>query len=104
MIRRPPRSTLFPYTTLFRSVLHHFARVLVAVVRRLVYQLGGDLREIAVHVLGEGRVGARSDPFDRPRRDRRARRVGLEAAVVTALAQPSGRAGGHRSDLAGDAG
>src|SRR3712207_7287950 len=26
MIRRPPRSTLFPYTTLFRSalVLHHF--------------------------------------------------------------------------------
>src|SRR5256885_12924494 len=28
MIRRPPRSTLFPYTTLFRSVLHevHLAR------------------------------------------------------------------------------
>src|SRR2546427_7149111 len=24
MIRRPPRSTLFPYTTLFRSYLHHF--------------------------------------------------------------------------------
>src|SRR5256886_4199190 len=23
MIRRPPRSTLFPYTTLFRSVLFH---------------------------------------------------------------------------------
>src|SRR3712207_7980469 len=23
MIRRPPRSTLFPYTTLFRSHLHH---------------------------------------------------------------------------------
>src|SRR2546422_10925816 len=23
MIRRPPRSTLFPYTTLFRSVLDH---------------------------------------------------------------------------------
>src|SRR2546426_9376815 len=26
MIRRPPRSTLFPYTTLFRSVLHHQGR------------------------------------------------------------------------------
>src|SRR5256885_3343204 len=26
MIRRPPRSTLFPYTTLFRSVLDHAAR------------------------------------------------------------------------------
>src|SRR3712207_7472632 len=25
MIRRPPRSTLFPYTTLFRSVLAHRA-------------------------------------------------------------------------------
>ncbi len=24
MIRRPPRSTLFPYTTLFRSLLGHF--------------------------------------------------------------------------------
>src|ERR1035438_6694880 len=23
MIRRPPRSTLFPYTTLFRSMAHH---------------------------------------------------------------------------------
>src|SRR5256885_16982793 len=25
MIRRPPRSTLFPYTTLFRSVMHSLA-------------------------------------------------------------------------------
>src|SRR2546430_3431476 len=25
MIRRPPRSTLFPYTTLFRSVVSHLA-------------------------------------------------------------------------------
>src|SRR5439155_6672620 len=25
MIRRPPRSTLFPYTTLFRSVIEHFS-------------------------------------------------------------------------------
>src|SRR3712207_7393066 len=28
MIRRPPRSTLFPYTTLFRSVLERPARIL----------------------------------------------------------------------------
>ena len=26
MIRRPPRSTLFPYTTLFRSVVYHVIR------------------------------------------------------------------------------
>src|SRR5687768_18356434 len=28
MIRRPPRSTLFPYTTLFRSHIHRFASLL----------------------------------------------------------------------------
>src|SRR5687767_15176528 len=27
MIRRPPRSTLFPYTTLFRSISSRFSRV-----------------------------------------------------------------------------
>src|SRR2546426_4630777 len=31
MIRRPPRSTLFPYTTLFRSVLGHLPQQEVAV-------------------------------------------------------------------------
>src|SRR5690242_20762559 len=30
MIRRPPRSTLFPYTTLFRSVLYHLRHPLLA--------------------------------------------------------------------------
>src|SRR3712207_7634874 len=34
MIRRPPRSTLFPYTTLFRS-----AYVLAGVVQRLMFDL-----------------------------------------------------------------
>src|SRR3712207_6861779 len=29
MIRRPPRSTLFPYTTLFRSVIVHLKGILV---------------------------------------------------------------------------
>src|SRR2546422_10796069 len=27
MIRRPPRSTLFPYTTLFRSLVHRLQRL-----------------------------------------------------------------------------
>jgi len=30
MIRRPPRSTLFPYTTLFRSVNTHFQAIATA--------------------------------------------------------------------------
>src|SRR3712207_8538123 len=60
MIRRPPRSTLFPYTTLFRSV----RRALVAQAQRVVAELphGGDktlpLREGEGHalVLGERRA------------------------------------------------
>src|SRR5260221_9741591 len=36
MIRRPPRSTLFPYTTLFRSHHHRIASVVA------VHREGGD--------------------------------------------------------------
>src|SRR2546427_2259682 len=35
MIRRPPRSTLFPYTTLFRSVVENTAGDVVQLVRTL---------------------------------------------------------------------
>src|SRR5256885_9928804 len=46
MIRRPPRSTLFPYTTLFRSVRRrHFDAF------RVVQQLAGEVGD----VFGEGR-------------------------------------------------
>src|SRR5256885_5293616 len=31
MIRRPPRSTLFPYTTLFRSDFRHISRLSLAI-------------------------------------------------------------------------
>src|SRR2546425_4652754 len=41
MIRRPPRSTLFPYTTLFRSL--HRAR----------HAHGETLLHVAVHPMGE---------------------------------------------------
>src|SRR3712207_6979115 len=57
MIRRPPRSTLFPYTTLFRSVQRHLPRV------RLVGGLGdvgpgtgdGDAHPAPVVPPGPGR-------------------------------------------------
>src|SRR2546429_8773411 len=50
MIRRPPRSTLFPYTTLFRSVVvdHQLAgpadAVALGVSARNVARRGADLR------------------------------------------------------------
>src|SRR3712207_7801297 len=61
MIRRPPRSTLFPYTTLFRSLRHllgFLAEPLLvylrvgAVLLYLLERLVGGLEEIAI--LGEG--------------------------------------------------
>src|SRR2546430_13299799 len=66
MIRRPPRSTLFPYTTLFRSPSHprraHFVnaeteadrlieRAYVAVTGRLQH-----LRGVALHVLAHAQL------------------------------------------------
>src|SRR3712207_8497814 len=49
MIRRPPRSTLFPYTTLFRSVdgCLFFGPELVLAIRDLA---GGEARHEAVGV------------------------------------------------------
>src|SRR2546428_6809405 len=44
MIRRPPRSTLFPYTTLFRSDLFHFFLVfaiILSVVAGVISILAG---------------------------------------------------------------
>src|SRR3712207_8329394 len=63
MIRRPPRSTLFPYTTLFRSL-----DVLAGVYRepdtRREGQLSGLAQLAAVlgrPVVGEGRMGGEGD-------------------------------------------
>src|SRR5258708_22508081 len=56
MIRRPPRSTLFPYTTLFRS---HPARLIWAYVLRL------DLREL--EKLIKAREGVPGHPAITPR-------------------------------------
>src|SRR5438876_7779993 len=60
MIRRPPRSTLFPYTTLFRSVvrgdgpafIHAFIEPNPRAARRAVREdLAGRRKEIIVGVL-----------------------------------------------------
>src|SRR3712207_9489278 len=90
MIRRPPRSTLFPYTTLFRSLLQVGEGELVE----------GDVAGAGVvDVRGDGRRPARraERPGDVARLVRRTRghRVGLAAG------QPRGphvdlvREGGH---------
>src|SRR5256885_11566461 len=47
MIRRPPRSTLFPYTTLFRSrlAIREVARPLARVAQALLLERPGGYRE-----------------------------------------------------------
>src|SRR2546425_6137007 len=51
MIRRPPRSTLFPYTTLFRSPPEHRVHVPVVAVR-----LGLAWRVLVLDVVGQREV------------------------------------------------
>src|SRR5258707_10817382 len=42
MIRRPPRSTLFPYTTLFRSILDRDGRAVDEDLRQFAVAAGDD--------------------------------------------------------------
>src|SRR2546422_4191100 len=49
MIRRPPRSTLFPYTTLFRSPFDERMARPILIWRHLVENGGVDPNDIAVY-------------------------------------------------------
>src|SRR3989441_12788603 len=77
MIRRPPRSTLFPYTTLFRSPRTRGGR-------------GDSVR----HVLGEGLRGVGAGAVRRG--GVAARRTGRGGARPGAGAAPARGRGGHR--------
>src|SRR2546429_6870988 len=60
MIRRPPRSTLFPYTTLFRSLRRHRAG---AGRRRIGVRDGAAWLRLSVHVLHRSDdAGAGAEP------------------------------------------
>src|SRR3712207_3105247 len=54
MIRRPPRSTLFPYTTLFRSMDRPFIVITTAAVEKLDDE---ELRALLGHEIGHVRSG-----------------------------------------------
>src|SRR2546430_10885700 len=60
MIRRPPRSTLFPYTTLFRSDVHHLG----ASIGLLVVVGDGDGIKFADRIIAQ-KDAARIFPGDR---------------------------------------
>src|SRR5437870_7549864 len=58
MIRRPPRSTLFPYTTLFRS-RRTAGTPFLEEYERLLLEYGTDYREVSVKYAEEDRKSTR---------------------------------------------
>src|SRR3712207_9301719 len=105
MIRRPPRSTLFPYTTLFRSAAA-LGRGSVGLSLRYAE---GELAELREAVLEAGFAFSR----DYEERDRavgrimaRAEAVGAarEEAVLGAFEEPSSRRGEEGGERAAGAG
>src|SRR5260370_37028532 len=67
MIRRPPRSTLFPYTTLFRSLFTKDKPIIFAfhgypwLIHRLTYRRTNHKN---LHVRGYKEEGTTTTPFD----------------------------------------
>src|SRR2546425_12338811 len=91
MIRRPPRSTLFPYTTLFRSAPDRPAvrRPLGGVARRIGGGGGQRLAKRRHERLAP--PPRRADTIDRPRaRSRDHPRLGASARRVVAFGIPPG--------------
>src|SRR5256885_7266700 len=84
MIRRPPRSTLFPYTTLFRSAAADRARARA----RLADRDGGRRgTRRAVAGRGHGRMGclhvARAPGARHARQDRKSTRLNSSHLVIS---------------------
>src|SRR2546429_7180152 len=67
MIRRPPRSTLFPYTTLFRSRIDHLAHNATGAVRAAhengaqMELLRGDFLQTTEQRIGRGIAAGQGD-------------------------------------------
>src|SRR5690348_18099200 len=72
-IRRPPRSTLFPYTTLFRSDLP--VRVLLGTLGRQVPVAASLVRDLERLIGGGGATAAAAPAEAVPERDRKSTRL-----------------------------
>src|SRR5438132_9977029 len=81
MIRRPPRSPLFPYTTLFRSAVLSVARVARALRHGLVRRHLGDHRPATVEV--RLTLAARVPVVDPAKGDRKSTRLNSSHTVIS---------------------
>src|SRR5258708_21473624 len=67
MIRRPPRSTLFPYTTLFRSYIKVRGKLNEVAPEVVGYKSGGVMKTLLTDGLDKGH---RNGTVQGPKRDR----------------------------------
>src|SRR3712207_7130153 len=81
MIRRPPRSTLFPYTTLFRSKSNSGEGGEDAA--RYVRDAAGDLRRSAIHQIASGRFGVNIHYLVNCDEDRKSTRLNSSHANIS---------------------
>src|SRR3712207_8203709 len=79
MIRRPPRSTLFPYTTLFRSLAHKLREAMAA--DQAAYSPRGHVEIGGCHVGGHVRQENKAERKDR--RDRKSTRLNSSHANIS---------------------
>src|SRR3712207_8795477 len=87
MIRRPPRSTLFPYTTLFRSrtsVSRQAGDALLQALQEREPDLRGHVDNVAELALAVGReMGLDSDELFQVQRDRKSTRLNSSHANIS---------------------
>src|SRR3712207_8569328 len=86
MIRRPPRSTLFPYTTLFRSLARPVALVHAADLRHRLMGLVDEADEVLGEVVDEAvRPRSRRPPVQDARvvLDRKSTRLNSSHANIS---------------------
>src|SRR2546430_3131059 len=77
MIRRPPRSTLFPYTTLFRSAAERAGEIVA-----VIGVAGNGQAELAARAAAEGRGRVARIPEDRTR-DRKSTRLNSSHSQIS---------------------
>src|SRR5256885_5221600 len=82
MIRRPPRSTLFPYTTLFRSCEYAATRAIPIELRYGGAHGVALVAEIAGRTHGHVHLAVRPE-YDRARRDRKSTRLNSSHLVIS---------------------
>src|SRR3989449_3771852 len=93
MIRRPPRSTLFPYTTLFRSTYPEITEMQARAIFEAACRVGGRGHKVMVEVM----IPLVADVEELRRQAEIVRRVAQEVFVAAGRGVP--RSEEHTSEL-----